>query len=371
MAQNQDNATQHDAHAVSDAEPWISGSGVSQLVSIIIPTCNRSTLLQETLQSIVSQDYRPLQIIIVDDASTDDTSTVVEEWIARHPDVDLQYERQEKAGGPAARNRGARRATGEFIIFMDDDDVYADGFLSAHVQTLRDNPDATMSYCRWQRFKVEGSQYGMFDQRGEIPQHANSPWEAFLRQWNLLLQGCMLRRSAVELTGPWRLDLLKSQDLDYKARLLAIQPKAVEAKGALAFYRLHKASVSGKFDDKKVRSYLSVLETIETIGQGRDDYANLRPILADYFWSHGYWLYTQGYESAAWQTMQLAMKHDKQVMRRNGPTLARLLAKFGLQRVAMSLLVRLYHLKVAFVGAQKLESRDLRDHLPLVIHRSG
>lgn len=91
------------------------------LVSVVIPTFNRAALLVKALHSVRQQTYPNLEIIVVDDASTDDTATAVQ----KIDDLRVHYIRHEvNRGGSAARNTGIRAATGEFIAFLDDDDEW-------------------------------------------------------------------------------------------------------------------------------------------------------------------------------------------------------------------------------------------------------
>lgn len=97
------------------------GATMSPLVSVIIPTFNRAGLLQRAIESVREQTYQNLEIIVVDDASTDDTMQVV----ANIKDNRIRYVRHTcNRGGSAARNTGIHEATGDYIAFLDDDDEW-------------------------------------------------------------------------------------------------------------------------------------------------------------------------------------------------------------------------------------------------------
>ena len=89
------------------------------LVSVIIPTFNRSALLAAAIDSVRAQTYAPIEIIVVDDGCTDDTSKVL-----RRSGPGIRAVRQDNAGPAAARNRGLAHARGEIIMFLDSDVVY-------------------------------------------------------------------------------------------------------------------------------------------------------------------------------------------------------------------------------------------------------
>jgi glycosyltransferase involved in cell wall biosynthesis len=112
-------------------------AGVSggALVSVVVPVYNRERYLAEALESVVAQDYRPLEIVVVDDGSTDGSSTVA----ARMPHVRLVS--GEHRGVAAARNLGLRAAGGAYIAFVDSDDVWLPGKLELQMRYLRDHSD--------------------------------------------------------------------------------------------------------------------------------------------------------------------------------------------------------------------------------------
>ena len=113
------------------------------LVSVVIPTCNRAALLTRAIQSVRQQTYGNLEIIVVDDASTDDIQKIVGSFA----DPRICYIRHDtNRGGSAARNTGIRAANGNFVAFLDDDDEWVAEKAEEQVKILRDY-DAVM--CTW------------------------------------------------------------------------------------------------------------------------------------------------------------------------------------------------------------------------------
>lgn len=110
-------------------------SRVSRLVSVVIPAYNAAQTLDETLRSVRSQTHRALEIIVVDDGSTDDTRRVAE----RHAAVDdrMRVITQENAGVAAARNTGWQRATSDLIAFVDADDLWAPTKIERQVEAIQ------------------------------------------------------------------------------------------------------------------------------------------------------------------------------------------------------------------------------------------
>ena len=115
------------------------------LVSVILSTYNREEYLPRAIDSVLSQDYRELELIVVDDGSTDHTRQVVESY----KDSRIRYMRTPvNKGVAAARNAGIRRAKGELIAFQDSDDVWRQGKLTKQVETLeKASENVAMVYC--------------------------------------------------------------------------------------------------------------------------------------------------------------------------------------------------------------------------------
>jgi glycosyltransferase involved in cell wall biosynthesis len=108
-------------------------------VSVVIPTFNHQNYVLATIESVLSQTFKDHQIIVVDDGSTDETANVLAPLIQTQTIV---YYRQPNAGQAAARNQGLSAATGEFIAFLDDDDLWPVEKLSWQVDALRSNASA-------------------------------------------------------------------------------------------------------------------------------------------------------------------------------------------------------------------------------------
>lgn len=108
-----------------------------ELVSVILPVHNGERFLQEAVQSVLRQSYRPLEIIVVDDGSTDGTATVAQSLGSQ-----VRYFHQAQAGPAAARNLALRNARGSLIAFIDADDLWPAEKLAAHVHCLRLDPSA-------------------------------------------------------------------------------------------------------------------------------------------------------------------------------------------------------------------------------------
>jgi glycosyltransferase involved in cell wall biosynthesis len=112
------------------------GPGEPGLVSVLIPTYNRGYIVGQAIESVLAQTYRPIEIVVVDDGSKDDTREVLERF-GQH----IRYIYQDNAGLAAARNTGLVAARGEFLAFQDSDDLWVPWKLKAQVALMRRFPD--------------------------------------------------------------------------------------------------------------------------------------------------------------------------------------------------------------------------------------
>lgn len=122
---------------------WKTHQATGPTVSAIVPAYNSSTTIRDTLRSIYAQTYpHIIEVIVVDDGSTDDTPAI----IAREfPEVILI--RQENAGGAAARNTGARRATGDYLALLDHDDQWLPHKIETQVRVMAEHPEIALATC--------------------------------------------------------------------------------------------------------------------------------------------------------------------------------------------------------------------------------
>lgn len=106
-----------------------------QLASVIVPVYNSERYLEETLQSIFNQDYQPIEVIVVDDGSTDGSARITKSF------KNIRYIYQTNQGPSAARNTGITVAQGDFIAFLDSDDMWLPDKLSLQVNYLLNHPE--------------------------------------------------------------------------------------------------------------------------------------------------------------------------------------------------------------------------------------
>lgn len=138
------------------------------LISVVIPTYNRGKATIAAIESVVAQTYRPLQLIVVDDGSTDGSAEQVERFLRCIcvPGVEVRWVRQANQGPSEARNTGMARASGEYLAFLDSDDVWLAEKLERQWKVLERYPEcgACFTDARYVTDKgVDSSTFRMFD----------------------------------------------------------------------------------------------------------------------------------------------------------------------------------------------------------------
>jgi glycosyltransferase involved in cell wall biosynthesis len=114
---------------------------VSSLISVIIPTYEHAESISACLDSVFAQTYSPIEVIVVDDGSTDNTQEVLKKYEGKIVSV-----KQENQGSNPARNRGLQEAQGEFVIFVDADVIMEKEMLEKMTKTLAEHPEASYAY---------------------------------------------------------------------------------------------------------------------------------------------------------------------------------------------------------------------------------
>jgi glycosyltransferase involved in cell wall biosynthesis len=217
------------------------------LVSVVIPAHNASRHLRECIDSVLAQDYAPLQVIVVDDGSTDDTPRIMAEYKDRITAVT-----QMNGGAAAARNNGMAHAAGKYIAFLDSDDVWLPGKLRAQVAVLEEDPSIGLVCARWRRWYPD--QNGIYpppervdgtDERAPAPARSGWLYTDLLQHCVIWTSTVVIRRDITETVGAFDPALRRGQDYDYwlrAARLTRIR----ELDRELALYRMDDASVARK-----------------------------------------------------------------------------------------------------------------------------
>jgi glycosyltransferase involved in cell wall biosynthesis len=188
------------------------------LVSTIIPVHNRPRRIVDAIESVLAQSYRPIEIIIVDDGSTDETPRVLDQLAREHSDV-LQVIRQQNSGPGLAREAGRLKARGEFIQYLDSDDVLLPSKFEMQVAGLNEYPQCGVSYCKTRYRNADGSLEPYPWKGSGIKVETMFPSFLGSRWWDTPTP--LYRASICEEAGPWS-DLRLEEDWEYDCRIAAL-----------------------------------------------------------------------------------------------------------------------------------------------------
>ena len=241
----------------------------SPLVSIVIPAYNCAAFIDEALQSIYQQTYSHWEIIVVDDGSTDATSSVLAPHLKR-----IRYVAQENKGTAAARNAGLRRARGDLIAFLDNDDVWLPEKLQHQVGVMQAWPDCGLVFTDGQTFTEAGVR-----RESVLSPRLDSWLRAHATGDPLVAKGCMfrkllfaneissassvmLRREFVEHAGGFDETISTADDYDLWLRVAREHAVAV-IRRCLYMWRWHDASQSGPISVREHRWAVACLVVLE------------------------------------------------------------------------------------------------------------
>ena len=222
-------------------------------MSVIIPAYNSDSCIGVAIESVLDQTYKKYEIIVVDDGSTDSTRATLDPWIK---DGTIRYYYQNNKGAAAARNYGISLARGEFLKFLDADDVLYPKQLELQVQQLEDRDESVISVTDYE-FEFESKARKQFKTWiGEGSQLAR------LIQGNIAPPHCVLvRRALVEKVEGYDEGLSSCQDTDLWLRIVAQGGVFERMEYIGARYRVMAGSVSSN-PDKQIINRCKVFEKL-------------------------------------------------------------------------------------------------------------
>jgi len=223
-------------------------------VSIIIPVYNCEKYIRECVESALAQDYEQVEVIVVDDGSTDATPRILKEFGDR-----ICYIHQENQGAAAAFNHGLRVSNGSFVSWLSGDDVFLPDKIKRQINKFQEDPDLAAVYTDYIRIDAEGHEL-------EIVHSHCPPPEQFVRQY--LAHGfvsavsLLIRRECIDKVGPFDESLRAYEDYDMVLRLLQHYRLGYIAVPTVK-YRWHSANMSHRFrllQDCRDQIFLKVLQ---------------------------------------------------------------------------------------------------------------
>ncbi|ABM62330.1 glycosyltransferase [Halorhodospira halophila] len=221
-------------------------------VSVIIPALNCAPFISAAIESVLKQGGDQLEVLVIDDGSTDETANIVRSYPSP---VHLLRTQTPRSGAAAARNVGLRHAHGRLIAFLDGDDVWLPGKLALQTSTLENHPDVALVCTRGGRWEPDNESYEQAHQRFITADATSEPTDFYPAGWiyhMLLLRPAwvwtstvVMRRELVEKVGEFDESLRLGQDYEYWLRC-SRETQILRVAKVLALYRQHANNSTNK-----------------------------------------------------------------------------------------------------------------------------
>lgn len=208
-------------------------------VTIIVPCYNRERYIAETIESVLNQSYSNIELIVVDDGSTDNSRKIIESYkkyirILEHPG-------RVNKGQSAALNLGIRSSASDYVAFLDSDDLFSPEKMEKQVQFLESNPQVGLVYSNGYTISENGKRINrIYD---ENHREDSDPNRVLLDCYFLLPNNALVRRDVLSKAGYFEENFRSAQDHDLAIRIAEVA-KIAYLDEALFFYRRHKDSIS-------------------------------------------------------------------------------------------------------------------------------
>ncbi len=249
-----------------------------KLVSVIIPCFNAERWIAETIDSCLKQTYPYIEIIVIDDFSTDLSMEIVKSY----GDKIIWEHLRENKGGSYARNRGFALSKGEYIQFLDADDLILPEKIERQINFLEET-QADVVYGDW-RYQGHQSNGVIFLDEIEKPGTQTDILQSLLENWWTAVASLFYRRTAVEKSGGWDESFSAAQDRDFFISVVMSNVKIVYQPGCYSIYRRYgNVTVSTASKPRWVENHCKVLQKVEKrlLLENREIPINYRRALAE------------------------------------------------------------------------------------------
>lgn len=216
------------------------------LISCIVPVFNGERYLREAIESILAQTYRPLEIIVADDGSTDKTAAVVAGYGER-----VQYLHQSNAGPAAARNLGLRAAQGEFVAFLDGDDLWHPEKLARQMARFQARPNLELCLTHVRNFWIPE----LHEEAARFRKHRRA--EALP---GYITSALLARHTLFHTVGQFDAALRHGDDTDWFLRVAEHGAVIELLRDVLTYHRMHHANLSRRHAAASREEYVRIVK---------------------------------------------------------------------------------------------------------------
>lgn len=210
------------------------------MVSVIMPAFNTEKYISQAIESVLDQTYQDVELIIVNDGSTDMTEKVIQKYLNR-----ISYIFQTNKGIAAARNIGIRASRGEYIAFLDSDDIWLPEKLKLQVNYLSTHLDTDLVYADYATFDNGGILEENFAFARQVPRPIGYIFQELLLKCLIFTSTVMLKRKVLEKTGLFDERFLIGEDYDLWLRISA-EHKIGYITEVVSKYRRHPSSITAR-----------------------------------------------------------------------------------------------------------------------------
>jgi len=230
--------------------------GVSEpLISIIVPAYNSADYIGQAIESILNQNYKNFELLIIDDGSTDNTKEIVRHY----NDSRIKYLYKENGGLSSARNFAVVRSRGQYIMPLDADDMMAPNFITLHLQEFDKHPEADLVYCDVLLINVNGEPLTVM-RKPEYQDRRHLIRDLFRQGHPVVPFRLGLRKSIYDKIGLYDETLVVAEDYDMLRRFVKAGLKEHHLRETLHLRRMYPESLSRSANPEKARSYFEVIK---------------------------------------------------------------------------------------------------------------
>lgn len=229
----------------------------TSLVTIIIPTYNRSHLIGETLDSVVAQTYQNWECIVVDDGSTDYTEELLEFYCGIDSRISFHRRSQDRIkGANACRNYGFELSRGEYINWLDSDDLLSSKKIEKQLEIIENQKETTLVICKWGLLKD-----GEFNIFQKLPSYDNfaSPKDfleaLYISEGYIPMHAYLIPRSIFKKVGLWNEFLTINQDAEFIIRVICQISQILFSDDCYVSYRSGRRERVSLINTENVKDY--------------------------------------------------------------------------------------------------------------------
>ena len=278
-------------------------------VSVIIATYNSAAYLKEAIDSVLAQEYKNFEIIVVDDGSTDRTKQLVE-GLQAHNSQRIQYVYQQNQGPAPARNSGIKHADGRYIAFLDADDIWLPDKLSKQMPCFAQRPQTGFVYC--DNIFVDENNRPIENYIRKIKLLEGSILLELFNDFFIITSGIVLKRECIDAIGLFDEKLLVGEDYEFFLRL-AKNYQAGVVRERLFRRRVHAQSLSRQ--DYALDACNDINTLIVFLKNNPAFYqqhrAQVSSRIADYYFDFAYRLLDEGKNFLAFQNLISALRYKR------------------------------------------------------------